>query len=420
MKLLCSYLIIALIAVCTIGVIGFSYDFSHTAIAHIYILDFLFLITLVIALFSNHRYFFESFGNIKTLFLFVVWGMIRFSLDLLALQNNHVELNSRTLQHTILIFYPLMWASVGYWLYLANPKYTMYLAYVALISVIIFTWTAYVNISVGPLAVLALIISLKYLFEDLSQKRTKYLFISIFLSIVSFFPFWKSWQISIQRTSFVELLLSILLIPWLVSKQKLVAIKSVGSMLLILVTGFVASNYLTTNNTMTQQFYITMQHGEDVPIPNSTQTFQLRARKLFWSKAFEMWKQNPLIGVGFTPEVPTLTTEEFDYVEGHGYLSRPPISGPHNSYLTIIARMGLIGLSLFLIAVLTWFLDFFKVANARTLSLAELLIYLIPIFGLLHASVNIGLEAPQNCFILWLFWGVSACQMKFLKKPSQV
>ena len=65
-------------------------------------------------------------------------------------------------------------------------------------------------------------------------------------------------------------------------------------------------------------------------------------REVEWGHALEVWKQSPLVGVGFGYAFPQRGLEQIpDEV-------RPEAFFMHNSYLNILAKTGIVGLAAFL------------------------------------------------------------------------
>ena len=96
--------------------------------------------------------------------------------------------------------------------------------------------------------------------------------------------------------------------------------------------------------------------GEDTA---STKRFEM------WSYALEMFKQNPLFGIGWSG---------FGYRMADTYLALESSSGAHNSYIQILCETGLVGFGFFIAAIGSSFVNTFK--NIKTVSKnAELVKY---------------------------------------------
>jgi len=139
--------------------------------------------------------------------------------------------------------------------------------------------------------------------------------------------------------------------------------------------------------------------------------FEAPVRKFMWQTAIQDGMQNPWWGVGWTPEVPSMvwpnaknkkgalpSPEEGDYPE-------LPVAGPHNSYLSIFARLGFVGVGLFFMAIFSLVPRLLR-SMRRGLSLEESVIQLLIFSGLLYALFHSGLESPHNSLVLYLSWGI--------------
>lgn len=76
----------------------------------------------------------------------------------------------------------------------------------------------------------------------------------------------------------------------------------------------------------------------------------------------------------------------------------PPISGPHNSYLNALARMGMAGLGFLLLHLFS----IYRLFRQKLMFTAWLLMG-----GVIYAFFNVGLEGPARSFILLLAVGAS-------------
>lgn len=96
--------------------------------------------------------------------------------------------------------------------------------------------------------------------------------------------------------------------------------------------------------------------GEDTA---STKRFEM------WAYAFDMFKENPLFGIGWSG---------FGYRMADTYLALESSSGAHNSYIQILCETGLVGFGFFIAAIGSSFVNTFK--NIKTVSKnAELVKY---------------------------------------------
>jgi O-antigen ligase len=119
----------------------------------------------------------------------------------------------------------------------------------------------------------------------------------------------------------------------------------------------------------------------------------------FWIAMIGLWWTAPIAGVGFAYDF--INVEPWGVVEEH--------YDPHNSYLAILARMGVIGLILtivFLVAVSIMFTKIMRsAASPRKRMLAGCLFssfISIAVFG----SANVTLESPYHAIFLWIFAGL--------------
>jgi len=133
-------------------------------------------------------------------------------------------------------------------------------------------------------------------------------------------------------------------------------------------------------------------------------------RKQMWLDAAEIFVKNPLIGIGFQKQVVyriyhNTVDGVMSFYVNDGRLGtddlpnqRPPISGPHNSYLNAFARMGILGGLILLIHGLS------LLALWRAQSWAGF--YLLA-GQMLYAAFNVGLEGPSRSFFSLLCIGLA-------------
>lgn len=115
-------------------------------------------------------------------------------------------------------------------------------------------------------------------------------------------------------------------------------------------------------------------------------------RTLMWRDAFKVFLAHPWDGVGFSnlvvfKQVFSENMFRFNY----GYEGRPPISGPHNSYLNALARLGIVG-ALFL------FLHIF--AGIRLLINGYYAGFFVVFSHSMYAMFNVALEGPVRSLAL--------------------
>jgi len=147
-------------------------------------------------------------------------------------------------------------------------------------------------------------------------------------------------------------------------------------------------------------------HGEDHPIPGQGKNFVMRKRRFMWKMAVHDWRQHPWTGIGFAAEVPSYVQPGLTNVEEARIFRLPPVAGPHNSYLSVLARTGVIGSVFFACILGTIFQSGYQLLRRSPLALDELILCFVPFNGLFYALLNSGLESPHNCFLLWLYSGM--------------
>ncbi len=294
-------------------------------------------------------------------------------------------------------------------------------------------WTILTNLSLGPLAF--------YYFEGVvHQKHRPLSRVRLYSRLFGWFllsagPFVVMWFTHLKRVVLVQLVFSSILIPTLrlLSKERLTIVPSlkaiVGWWIVTLTIVLVVSYYQFSGSSdpIKESALSALQHGEDKPLHNQpdNQYFQARFRRFIWKQTIEDWAGSTktiLVGQGMVPEVPSKIRDdrpnngEFanDPDPNLVTLNGKPINGPHNSYLTLLARTGLLGLALFL----TWFLPgvwrFFtrwRVLNNNTdIDRSDLEFYQLLLFvlsnGALYAAFQIAFESNYVVFFFWLSFGI--------------
>lgn len=119
-----------------------------------------------------------------------------------------------------------------------------------------------------------------------------------------------------------------------------------------------------------------------------------------WASAMQEWKQKPLLGVGFGE--PIVKSVSFGYL----FIDGKRISGPHNSFITLLYRLGVVGVLAFLSIwltplLLTLFSAVFRNGDAEVLASATAGICMA-----FFCAFNICLESPQGGVPFWLFLGL--------------
>ncbi|MBV8358921.1 MAG: O-antigen ligase family protein [Deltaproteobacteria bacterium] len=124
-----------------------------------------------------------------------------------------------------------------------------------------------------------------------------------------------------------------------------------------------------------------------------------------WHSAAQTWMTSPIFGVGFG--VPIITADEWLRSEMKGAAQRGTLGAfnegmPHNTFLTILARTGLIGFGLISYAWITVLVRLIKVIKRRAtdpdqLAIVGILIAMIPV-----AALNLFFERPMLCVPFWI------------------
>ena len=112
-------------------------------------------------------------------------------------------------------------------------------------------------------------------------------------------------------------------------------------------------------------------------------------RILIWEKAIEVFKQNPVVGVGLG----NYPTTQDDLIS-----SRSPINA-HNTYLEIATELGLLGLLLWMGVLISTFLALFRRANPNTLAFGALSGL---VFFSIHGFFETIIYSPQNLVLFSL------------------
>ena len=126
-------------------------------------------------------------------------------------------------------------------------------------------------------------------------------------------------------------------------------------------------------------------------------------RLLRWNAVIDMWQKSPFIGIGFgKPIIPEFLIQHAERGLNAGL--------PHNSFLTTIARMGLVGLVLLLGP---WLMAIVKAARATSYSLFRpdafaAAIVLICMMG--YANFVLFIERPMHAAALWIL-AAAACRL---------
>jgi O-antigen ligase len=135
-------------------------------------------------------------------------------------------------------------------------------------------------------------------------------------------------------------------------------------------------------------------------------------RSIFWKRCIEETSQkSPVFGLGFGSNLTELlqtTREWWRYVESQQL--NPPNRSPHNATITVYARMGLIGLALWLMIIVGTFVRGLRFCRSGIGTSAPDYYAGLTIFGtwiiyLCYMSVGVVLENPFGGIWFWFLTG---------------
>lgn len=359
-------------------------------------------------------------------FFFALWcGLVAVS-DL-CFRRDEIASFERFAQHCLLFVYPLMWTLAGAWL-ARQPLRPLAIATCVLVVlngvIPIVRHMSWINMSTGALCSLLPVYFASRACEQASG-RHRYLAVVLAAAMPVFWPFWREWRAAdIQRVTLGLYLFMLGAGPFVMNWHRKVRALAQSAMLLGLFAGGIVAVSIAGSSgapaaeSLRSSFYGALQHGEDFKydrggfkVPGAS--FGFNDRRFWWRTSYEDWLKNPLTGIGFGPEVPSYVRAGVrnDGIfagapDMQSYLPKKPISGPHNSYLTILVRTGPLGLFAMGLIVVSILLAALKVARRSQVSVLELTAIFIALNGFLHAFVQLGFETPRNCVLLWLFAGV--------------
>jgi O-antigen ligase len=123
-------------------------------------------------------------------------------------------------------------------------------------------------------------------------------------------------------------------------------------------------------------------------------------RAMFWLNVCSLWLSRPFVGVGFA----------------HDFFNEDPLhlmlgnhDDPHNSYLAILARTGLVGLFFVMAASMLFVRLMISVlrrsSSQQTIVLASCLLTSFSAIAC-FAAANVTLESPYHAMFFWLFIGM--------------
>jgi O-antigen ligase len=126
-------------------------------------------------------------------------------------------------------------------------------------------------------------------------------------------------------------------------------------------------------------------------------------RYLFWQRVLDYWTQAPFTGGGFSIDLSSLVPLEFPDL-----MTR---TDPHNSYLTVLARTGILGLVAVLTAIVSATGTMLQMARSwdATLPRAAAATVAACLAGYaVFAAMNVVLEGPYHGVPVWLLVGAAA------------
>lgn len=403
-----AYIILAL---SFLGVILGGRPFAKLQWAHIYLFDWIAAVWLLTSLSRITKQSVVDFVKAnKWIVLYFLYGLFLLFIDFFSSDFKTTPFN-RVAQHSIIFVYPLIWVFIGFESVKINPNLTSKVV----ISILISYFTSHVLYIFfpGSLEFSIGFVIIVFIIDFLSRNSRLENFKGLLLLPVLFIPFWQMWGSYVSRTGLLELLLSIILLPFVIFRRNCKRSFWISAgMLLILLVGFavVSENRSASGGNFVQRvrsdFFQGTLHGDDLePSEPSEHVYHARFRTYVWKTTLSDWWERPLLGRGFIPEIPSALEPGVKNIGGYFHVKdAPPVSGAHNSYLTILARMGPIGLGLLLLALGSWF----KKGYDRK-GLLNAALFVIPLFELFRAFFNIGIEAPQSSVILWFCYGIGLC-----------
>jgi O-antigen ligase len=269
------------------------------------------------------------------------------------------------------------------------------------VAMLVFTWSAIVTVfsgtfvlnwlpSTGIYAPLALALLL--------PSRRVFIPILALLGLGLGFSYWDKYQ----RTALVGMCMTVgLLVATLPEFRKRVAART-GLLLVFLAVGALAWPVRSNQE---------RKLGNQPLIKSQSDAHGLESfRKTMWLDALGLYAESPIVGIGFQRPVVYRVLWGGDLHvpnDGNWYAGRqlPPISGPHNSYLNALVRMGVLGLL---------YLPLHAFAAARLWSSRYWGSFFLLMAQAVYALFNVGLEGPVRSALLLLALGVA------LKKPKRL
>lgn len=134
--------------------------------------------------------------------------------------------------------------------------------------------------------------------------------------------------------------------------------------------------------------------------------FEARFRKILWLQTIEDWKHKPISGVGFRREVPSYfqNLENKKYPHEEYEFQFLPISGPHNSFLNMLARVGIVGFLLWGFIILVCLKNSY-VYLFRFKNITSPLTVIWFLNGMAYSFFNLGFEGPHYAIPMYFVLG---------------
>jgi O-antigen ligase len=137
---------------------------------------------------------------------------------------------------------------------------------------------------------------------------------------------------------------------------------------------------------------------------NASRDDNVYFRLLRWDKVFELWRESPLFGVGFgRPLIPASLLNETETGLFNTGL-------PHNTYLTVLARVGLFGFALIVGAWIASIVLATKAAKRTTFAGDAFAAGASLVAMLGYATFVLFLERPMHAATLWIVAAI-ACRL---------
>jgi len=120
-------------------------------------------------------------------------------------------------------------------------------------------------------------------------------------------------------------------------------------------------------------------------------------RIYLWKNVINDIKEKPWFGWGFGPRI-------VKGIPSAPVLTKKFISGPHNAYLSVAFRLGIVLAGVFLIIPLLFFVRVHS--RRKSLGLVQILAATVVFYSYINAFFNIGFESPQDSVPAYLLMGL--------------